>query len=95
MQKIALNTKGSCTGSSPASPFRERSVSDIAGVQTARNGRIRCAFDNRPAIGKQGQFERIFLEPQHDTVLANLAVSSEALAHLGEIDWPGMFVDLD
>src|ERR1700733_8646168 len=70
------------------------SAPDIPGIQTARNRRIRRAFDDGAPVGEESEFVWLAPEFQHEVVVANVAQRLEPRADLGKIDWPLAFMDL-
>ena len=69
-------------------------ASYVPGVQAASNCRVGRAFDDGTAIGKEGHFVGIVPELQHEVIVPDHAVGSEAAIHLREIDWPLVLVNL-
>ena len=72
----------------------ERLASDIAGIETARDGGVGGAFDDGATVGEQGHLIGVVPEFQDESVVADGAVGLEAAVHLGEVDGALALMDL-
>src|SRR5216683_5371706 len=69
-------------------------ASHISCVQTPGHCGVSRAFDNRPPVGKKRHLERILPELQHEGIVTDTAVGLQALAHVAQIDWAMLLVNL-
>src|SRR5262249_52636503 len=70
-------------------------VAYVSCIETPSNCCVRRAFDDGSPVGKQCHFVRFMPEFQDELVVPHFSVRTEAVCHLGEIDWALPFVNLD
>ena len=73
---------------------RGNSVSYVTRVEAARESGVGGAFDDGPAVRKEGHFVWLFPELQDEVSMANAAVGLKSFAKVAEINWAMMLVDL-
>src|ERR1700689_3095211 len=71
------------------------SGSDIAGINAARDADVGGAFDDRAAIGKDGQLVGIENHAQSELVGAHKADAAELAGEIAKVDGARAFMNLD
>jgi hypothetical protein len=72
-----------------------QSATHKAGIQAARHGSVVGAFDNGPAIGKEGHLIGIAPELEYKGVMFHRAVRAQLSGHLGKIHWAVALMNLN
>src|SRR5579885_2349393 len=70
-------------------------AADETCVQTACDCDVGGAFDDRPAVGKERNLIRFFLELQSKVAVTDTAVRLKPLAYVSKIDRPIVLMDLN